>query len=414
VRARAEAIDGQVRPGLNSADQLYLLRTTLFGEYQTGPFRFGGELFDSRAMGGDLKTPIGTNEVNVAELVQAYGALDLKAPFGKDSRASLKVGRMVLNLGTRRLVASEDWRNTTNSYLGLRGDIALPEGLSATAIYVQPTLRLPDDRASLLENDHRPDRESSDLVLWGGLINRANLIGPIRGELSFYHLGEQDSPGRPTRDRQLDTFGGRLYREPSLGSFDFEVEAFSQSGEISRSLLADAPSQPVSANFLHADLGYSFKGPWRPRLSLRYDRSSGDRGGSHFGRFDTMNGMRGAELAPSGLYNTVGRTNISSPGVMLELTPNRQDDFFVRYRPLWLASSTDSFSTSNVRDQTGRSGNFAGHQVELRWRRWLIRDALRFEVNGIYLEKGSFLEKAPNGPEGPDTAYGVVNLTAFY
>jgi len=414
VRARAEAIDGQVRPGLNSADHLYELRTTLFGEYQTGPLRFGAELFDSRATGGNLKTPVGTNEVNVAELVQAYGALDLQSPFGKDSKAKLQVGRMVLNLGSRRLVSSEDWRNTTNSYLGLRGDIALPKGLSASAFYVQPTVRLPDDRPSLLDNHYRADRESSDLVLWGGLITQANLVASAKGELSFYHLGEKDSPGRPTRDRLLDTVGGRLYREPSLGHFDFEVEAFNQSGEISRSSVAHAPSQSVSAQFIHADLGYSFKAPWKPRLSLRYDRSSGDRGGSHYGRFDTLFGMRGAELAPSGLYNTVGRTNMISPGLVLELTPDRQDDLLVRYRPLWLASRTDSFSTSNVRDQTGRSGNFAGQQVELRWRRWLVMDALRLEVNGVFLDKGQFLERAPNAPQGQGTGYGAVNLTAYY
>lgn len=414
VRARAEAIDGQIRPGLNSADQLYGLRTTLFGEYQTGPFRLGAELFDSRATGGDLKTPIGTNEVNVAELVQAYGALDLKAPFGKDSKARLQAGRMVLNLGSRRLVASDDWRNTTNSYLGLRGDMALSEGLTASAFYVQPTVRLPDDRTSLLDNQYQADRESSDLVLWGGLINQANLMGRTKGELSFYQLEEKDSPDRPTRDRRLDTFGGRLYREPGPGSFDFELEAFNQSGEISRSSEARAPTQSVSAQFFHADLGYSFIAPWKPRLSLRFDYSSGDRGGSHFGRFDTLFGMRGAELAPSGLYNAVGRANLISPGVVLELAPDRLNDLMVRYRPLWLASRTDSFSTSNVRDQTGRSGNFAGHQTELRWRRWLIMDALRLEVNGVYLGKGQFLERAPNAPHDQSTGFGAVNLTAFY
>jgi Alginate export len=321
---------------------------------------------------------------------------------------------MALNAGSRRLVSSEDWRNTTNSYTGLRGDIVLPKGLSATGFYVQPTIRLPDDKPNLIDNAYRADRESSAVILWGGLATKANLVAKANAEVSFYHFEEKDSAGRPTRDRRLDTVGGRFYREPALGHADFEVEVFQQSGEISRTLLSNAAKQSVSAQFLHADLGYSFAARWRPRVSARYDVISGDRGGSHYGRFDTLFGMRGAELAPSGLYNTVGRANLISPGLSVELSPNRKNDLYLRYRPLWLASRTDSFSTSNVRDINGKSGNFAGNQVEVRWRRWLIVDALRFEVNGTYLAKGRFLRDAPNSPRTSDTNYGAFNLTAYF
>lgn len=414
VRSRLETIEGQPRPSLNASDTLLDLRTTLFAEYQTGPLRFGAEIFDSRAYGGNLRTPIGTNEVNVAELVQAYVAIDFEEPLGKGTKAKLQGGRIALNAGSRRLVSSEDWRNTTNSYTGLRGDIVLPKGLSATGFYVQPTIRLPDDKSNLLDNAYRADRESSAVTLWGGLATKANVVAKTNAELSYYHFQEKDIAGRPTRDRNLHTFGGRLYREPAVGHADFEVEAFQQSGEISRTLLSTAATQPVSAQFLHADLGYTFATEWKPRLSVRYDRISGDRGGSHYGRFDTLFGMRGAELAPSGLYNTVGRANLISPGFSFELSPNRKNDLYVRYRPLWLASRTDSFSTSNVRDINGKSGNFAGNQVEVRWRHWLIVDALRFEVNGIYLAKGRFLRDAPNSPHTSDTKYGAFNLTAYY
>ena len=341
-------------------------------------------------------------------------AADFEAPLGKGTKAKLQAGRMALNAGSRRLVSSEEWRNTTNSYMGLRGDIVLPKGLSTTVFYVQPTIRLPDDKPNLLENAHRADRESSAVTLWGGLATKANVVAKTNAELSYYHFEEKDSAGRPTRDRNLDTVGGRLYREPADGHLDFEIKAFQQSGIISRTLLSNAATQGVSAHFLHADLGYSFATKWKPRVSARFDMISGDRGGSHYGRFDTLFGMRGAELAPSGLYNTVGRANLISPGLSLELSPNRENDLYLRYRPLWLASHTDSFSTSNVRDTNGGSGNFAGNQVEVRWRRWLIVDALRFELNGIYLAKGRFLRDAPNSSRTPDTKYGAFNLTGYY
>ena len=65
-----------------------------------------------------------------------------------------------LNLGSRRLVAADDYRNTTNGYTGLRADLKTRGGLTATAIYVLPQIRLPDDLPSVLDQDVRWDRES--------------------------------------------------------------------------------------------------------------------------------------------------------------------------------------------------------------------------------------------------------------
>lgn len=413
-RVRYDTIDGQARPGFNASDDTVNLRTTLFAEYHTGPLRLGAEIYDSRAYFADARTPITTNEVNAAEFVQAYAALDLDKPFGAGSHAIVQAGRFVLNLGSRRLVAADDYRNTTNGYTGLRADVALRGGVKATAIYVLPTTRLPDDLPALLDNGFAPDRESFDAVLWGGLASKAHVVGKANAELSFYHFGERDRAGRPTRDRSLNTMGVRVFREPAAGKVDFEIEAFYQWGRISSSTAANALTLDVSATFLHADIGYSFAAPWKPRVSLRFDRASGDENGPTFSRFDTLYGMRRAEIAPSGLYNSVGRANLLSPAVRLEVAPSKRTEVFFHYRPLWLASRTDSFSTSTVRDATGRSGNFAGHQFEARWRQWLVIDALRFEANLIYLAKGRFLTSAPNAPATGNTSYASFNLTAFF
>jgi hypothetical protein len=413
-RVRYDTIDGQARPGFNASDDTVNLRTTLFAEYHTGPLRIGAEIYDSRAYFADSRTPITTNEVNAAEFVQAYAAIDLDKPFGTGSHATIQAGRFVLNLGSRRLVAADDYRNTTNGYTGLRGDVKLRGGIKATAIYVLPTTRLPDDLAALLDNAFAPDRESFDAVLWGGLASKGQIVGKASAELSFYHFSERDRAGRPTRDRSLNTMGLRVFREPAAGKIDFEIEGFYQWGHISSSAAANAATLDVSATFLHADIGYSFVAPWKPRISLRFDRASGDENGPTFSRFDTLYGMRRAEIAPSGLYNSVGRANLLSPAIRLEVAPSKRSELFVHYRPLWLASRTDSFSTSSVRDATGRSGNFAGHQFEARWRQWLVIDALRFEGNIIYLAKGRFLTSAPNAPATGNTSYASLNLTAFF
>jgi hypothetical protein len=414
VRLRYEAIEGQARAGFDSSDALFNIRTQIAAEYRGEDLRIGAELFDSRAYGADAGTPISTNEVNTFELVQAYIAGDIAQPFGKGSKLTLTAGRMTLNLGSRRLVAADDYRNTTNGYTGLRADLSAPRGVKATLIYVLPQIRLPDDPQDIRNHKVQVDRESFDLVLWGGLVSKGKLVGPAMGELSYFHLGERDAPGRPTRDRSLDTFGARIIADPRPGALDYEVEAIYQTGEISASLAVTARTQRVSASFVHADIGYTFPSAWKPRLSIEFDRASGDKTGGRYTRFDTLFGMRRADLAPSGLYNSVARANIVTPGVRIEATPSKRLDWFAAYRPMWLASDEDSFSTTGVRDLTGRSGDFAGHQIEARLRYWLVPARLRFEANGLLLAKGRFLREAPNAPPGATTRYASLNLTASF
>jgi hypothetical protein len=191
------------------------------------------------------------------------------------------------------------------------------------------------------------------------------------------------------------------------------VEAFRQSGRVRTGLGPAAPEQAVSAWFVHADAGYSFKGPRRPRVSFEFDMASGDRAGGRQGRFDTLFGMRRADYAPSGLYSTSARTNIVAPGIRLEGVRKRTDGLLT-YHPMWLASSTDSFATTAVRDPRGRSGRFAGHQLDARVRHWLIKDALRFEFDGVLLRKGRFLRRAPNAPPKAWTRYLSFNLLASF
>lgn len=414
VRLRYEAIENQLRVGFNRSDDLVNLRTTILAEYRAPDVRVGVELYDSRVWGGDAGTPITTSEVNALEPVQAYLAVDLPDAFGSGTKLSLTAGRMTLNLGSRRLVAADDYRNTTNGYTGLRADLTAPRGWKATLIYMLPQQRLPDDPAALRDAKVRLDRESFDLVLWGGQLSRAKAIGSAMLEATYFHLGERDAPGRPTRDRSLDTFGGRIIADPRPGKLDYEVEALYQTGRISRSTAATAARQSVSATFIHADLGYTFANAWTPRLSLEFDRASGDKPGARYGRFDTLFGMRRADLAPSGLYNSVGRANIAIAGVRLEASPSKRLDAFAASRAMWLAQSQDGFSTTGVRDATGRSGSFAGHQFEARLRYWLIPTRLRAEWNGILLAKGRFLRDAPNAPAGGDTRYTSFNLTATF
>lgn len=412
-RLRYEAIDGQPRVGFSEADDLVNLRSTLMADYRDGPLLLVAELWDSRVYGGNNRTPITTGEVNAVAFVQAYVEFKAEAPFGPGITGSVQLGRFLLNLGSRRLVAADDYRNTTNGYTGGRLDLDLRGGWKATAIYVLPQQRRPDDFDRLSRNVVIGDHEGTDLVLWGGLISKAKAIGNVMLEGSFFHLGEHDQLGRPTRDRSLNTAAIRIMRDPAPGKLDFELEGIAQSGRVSTGFDANAARQDVAAWFLHADIGYTFLAPWKPRLSIDYDHASGDKPGGRNGRFDTLFGMRRADLGPAGLYSAFGRTNFISPGVRFEAVPGKRIELMASLRPLWLASRTDGFSTTGVRDASGRSGRFAGTQFDGRVRHQLSR-ALRLELNTVLLAKGRFLREAPTAPPGKWTRYASANMMVSF
>ena len=346
--------------------------------------------------------------------MQAYVARDIAEPFGSSTGASLQASRFTLNLGSRRLVAADDYRNTTNGYTGVRADLRLPRDVVATLIYTLPQQRRPDDVPSILDNEVKIDRESFDQRLWGGLIAGRRAIGEATVEATYFAFAERDDPGRPTRNRHLHTYGGRLIRDPTVGKWDFEFEAFRQDGRLRSGLAATATQLDVSAWFAHAEVGYSFAHPWKPRLAVEYDYASGDGRGTKFTRFDTLFGMRRADLAPAGIYAALGRTNLSAPGLRFEATPSKRLDGFATYKALWAASRFDSFSTTGVRDASGASGRFAGHQVDARLRWWLLPDRLRGEANAAWLAKAGILNDAPNAPAGGDTHYLSLALTASF
>jgi hypothetical protein len=414
TRLRYEALGGQARAGFGESEDLVSLRTVITAEYRTGNVKIGGELWDSRVSGIQAGSVVTANEVNTFELVQAHVTVALPNLFGKGSKTSVQMGRMMLNIGARRLIAADDYRNTTNGYTGIRADTKLANGLAATILYVLPQSRLPEDLASFRRGKVQMDRENFDTQLWGAFLSRQKLVGRAMGEVAYVGFAEKDAPGRPSRDRRLSSVSARLMADPVPGKWDYEVEGIHQFGTASGGTALTAAQSDVSAWFAHADVGYSFPGSLKARVSLEYDYASGDGPGGKMGRFDTLYGMRRADFVPSGIYAAIGRTNISTPGVRFEAAPGKRLDGMASYHPMWLANRFDSFSTTGVRDATGAAGNFAGHSFDGRIRWWAIPKALRAEVNASYIAKGRFLKDAPNAPRTGDTRYIAIALTANY
>jgi hypothetical protein len=413
-RARYENLAGQPRANFRPDDELLSTRTSLLAQYDLGVLRFGAELWDSRAWLSHADSPIGTNEVDAIELVQAYVAADFDKPLRGVNSASLQAGRFLINLGSRRLLSTDDYRNTANGFTGLRSVVKSAGGLGLDAFYTWPQLRLPDDLAGIRHNQIRTDQESSDTVVYGVMLTTPRRYADGLVEAGVVGFRERDAPARASRDRALRTWILRYLRDPAPGKWDWELEASLQYGEARTGLAAAAPLRDVEASFYHLRLGYQWNRPWKPRLSVDYDLVSGEGSGSKSHRYDTLFGMRRPDLAPSGLYSLVGRANIDSPALRLEAAPNRRLDFMLVYRALWLASATDAFSTIGIRDPTGQAGEFAGHQFDARVRYWLLPAAVRLELNALHLAKGRFLQEAPNARRNGDANFLALSVQATF
>ena len=411
LRARLETVDGHARVGVNSSDTIWSSRLRLEANGPLGAGWSGqAELYDSRTWGGDSGSPLSANDVNTLELVQANVKRRWGEPFGKSSFANLQLGRMTLNLGSRRLIAADDYRNTTNGYTGARIDLHWGSGVDLVALAVVPQIRLPEAKADVLDNRGEADLETSAQRLYGTIMTVPYGQQGLASQWTLIRFEEEDRPSRPTRNRELTTFGIRLFREPKPGQFDHDFEVYSQNGQNRASLLPNAPLRNVNAAYVRAEWGYQWKTAWRPRLSVEYDWASGDRLGATDTRFDTLFGMRRAEISPAGILAAIGRSNLSSPGIRLELEPSRNVDAFIAWRGLWLAEKTDSFASTGVLDRSGRSGDYAGQQLDSRLRVWLQPKKLRLEINAVLLAKGRFLKSAPNAPGSQNTSYLGIDL----
>lgn len=411
VRARYETLGNQFRPGLDKNDDLVTFQTDIAAQYDTGPIRIGGELMDSRAYFGDPGSAVGTGEVNALELVQAYAGADFGPLFGKGTSASLDAGRFTLPLGSGRLVARNNFRNTTNAFTGAKFVFRGKANEQLTLFYTYPQQRLPSDKAGILDNHVQWDHEGDDLKFWGGFLNAPKIAGSTNLDLYFFGLEEHDTPDHATKDRHLFTPGLRVFRNPAPGKFDYQLEYAYQFGHVSTSTTPGAAKQNVSAQMLHAEVGRQFAGSWQPRVALEYDFGSGDKPGGDYGRFDNLFGARRSDWGPTAIYGPLGPANIRSAGVRLEVKPSKRWDGLIEYRAAWLDSATDTFASTGVKDASGGSGKFAGQQIQARARYWVLPKTLRLDAGGAVLFNGRFLSDAPNSNHFGNTLYSYIDLT---
>src|SRR3546814_16079571 len=106
---------------------------------------------DSRAYFDDAGSSVSTGEVNAAELIQGYVGVDFDDALGSGSSTSVDVGRFTMDLGSRRLVGRNNFRNATNAINGVRAEFRGADKTYIPAFYTLQLTRLPGAKAGLTE-----------------------------------------------------------------------------------------------------------------------------------------------------------------------------------------------------------------------------------------------------------------------
>lgn len=400
-RLRYEHMDNTFRIVGPDQDELLVSRLRLHAR-ATGDRYYGGiEIQDARAWLHQDLTPVGTDDVNVLEPLRLYVGY-------RTDKLDVQVGRITMDVGSRRLVARNRTRNTTNGFTGINVRWMLPEGRGLQAFVTMPVARLPNnlERDRLRNNEFDLDQEHKERVFWGLYLSGVRL--PAAVDTDWYLLGikEEDRPGLPTRNTDFLTVGLRLRKAADTWAFEFE-SAFQFGTTRATILPSDVTDLDHRAWFAHAELSRNLPGGWKPELILRMDYASGDEDpeDGEFNRFDTLFGARRWEFGVTGIYGVFARSNIVSPGLGIRMKPHPAFDMRFDYRPAWLASDRDFLPTALLRDPDGNSGSFVGHQFEARLR-WVPRSAnLSVDLSAAYLRKGEFLENVPLAPPGDHVFY---------
>src|SRR5262245_59519089 len=162
-RSRYETTDELFGAGLSGSDHVLALQTSLLFDYKLPKVQLYGEILDSRGLLNDEQSSVGTFLVNTLEPIQAYAAFTLPAADG--AKSTLRVGRLTLDIGKRRLVSRNRFRNTVSEFTGADWQWQGANGQNARAIYLQPMRILPTRFDELLDDEFELDRGQRETAI---------------------------------------------------------------------------------------------------------------------------------------------------------------------------------------------------------------------------------------------------------
>ena len=389
-RTRIEYLDEPFRPGEADTQSQYPQRTRLrLGVDAPAGFRFLAELQDSRTW-GDGPDDFTGSTIDKVSFAQLFGSHTRRELFRTKLRADLHLGRMSLDFGSRRLIARNGYRNTTNAFDGVHVALGDPAGWRVRGFYVRPVQLDP----SYFENESEGQQR-----FWGAAFEDKR-IAWLNFDAYYYGLHDELASGTSLA-RRYHTFGARALRPPKAAQWDYEMEAMGQLGD--RTVLRGTPGVPVDLDHQayagHLEFGYTWAATWTPRLAFQLEYASGTpaAAGDVSHTFDPLFGARRGDLIVTGIYGPFRRSNVLSPGLRLQAAPRPDLKAWLKVRYWQLAQEKDAFVGTGLRDASGDSGERLGTDVELAVT-WTPKPWLILETGYDHWFKGTYLDGVANPP----------------
>lgn len=379
-RFRYETRDNDFRRGRDTIDEPILLRTRGYVAVKDilDPLRFTLEVEDARRNHSQFSREFDTRDVNYAEPIQAYLELFFKeTPLGKDDLGnhrpiSIKAGRQAFEYTDRRLLARNEWRNTTNNFQGVRTTIGQSKNdWQLDLLALKPVQRLNNQ---LDEVDHSQDFYGviGDWRRWSEYVTLQPYYYLLKqeGNKVKYDANGKDAAASAKIDREIHTAGIRAYGVIGTTGFDYDASYVKQWGNQDRISGVNTFKLDHDAYSYNAEIGYSFNHAWKPRLSAFYGFASGDENQTDGKnqRFERLFGF----ARPWSNNDYFQMENISAPKVRAEFEPQlswlpglKVDAGYSWYR---LDSDRDRWNGAGLRDTNGKSGKDVGEEFDVRLR----------------------------------------------
>ena len=328
------------------------------------------EIRDSRVFLDENDPTLTANQVNTLEPTQFFITYKPERVSDLYEVSAVKVGRMELDYGSRRLLAKTAYRNATNSYDGIVVEARVADW-QVHGVYVLPVSRFPTDSESLDGNERAFDKSFSERKFFG--VYAASKDNNVK--LQSYWLKEDDSEALATKNRDLYTLSVD-YTQPFDNGLITNIEVVGQTGTSYQTASAnDTVEKDVRAYMLFGYVGKQITDNTFLRAEVDYISGDNDTSDDTISDFDTLYGVRRFDFGPTDVYQAMPRRNLKAVGLRSVSKPAKAHNIMLGYKAMWYQKAPQDVNS------------FIGHQVEARWR-YQVRPELRLVLGGAYLKKG--------------------------
>jgi hypothetical protein len=403
-RSRVEYRHNDIRRSYLTTDTPLLLRTRAYIGIKNiiDPLRIVLEFEDATRVHGKFAPD--DKDFNRAALIQAFAELNFKSLLAKDNLGNnrpvfVRFGRQAFEFLDRRLIASNQWRNTTNNFLGFRAAIGQDSNpWSVDLLALKPIVR----------NIKTIDEVAKDKEFWAVIGHWRRWSKVMTIEPYYLGLNQKAMTINANKARLVHSPGVRAYGFVNNKHINYDVTYTYQFGN-------DAGSK-IKAYSFTSELGYKFnEHKWKPRISLFYGQVSGDKDSKDKiqNRFERFYGFG----RPWSSDDYIISENIITPKLKLEFEPFKGVKIDGGYSYYWLESKTDRFnnllSGSKNRDVTGNSGRFLGHGLDAR-ARFKIFKLIDTNIGYTHYNNGDFVlnrQQAAIGKSSKTSDFAYVELS---